>query len=201
MRLFVYHIVTLLLLSAVLSCSYSKKFTETYYKDNEATLQSIRQRFKALHTKHAFSLELKDLQLQRIGIEIHTDSIKYIYNFNTDEPYLLDTLDKYNFDVKAMRELIDDMQLAHCPWITNLDYYEKREKKYMVFLSVRHKELNAFLRPEKYFTLAFFDEPQPVDEKGRLMDKEDLKKPRRINNSIFWKINDRVFYALSGQFR
>jgi hypothetical protein len=201
MKIITCHITALILLSAMVSCSYSKKFTTNYYKDNEATLQSIRQQFKSLHTKHPFSLELEDQQLQRIGMEIHTDSIKYIYKFRTDQPYLLDTLDKYGFDVKAMSELINDMQRAHCTWVTNLDYYEKREKKFMVFLSVRHKELNAFLRPEKYFTLAFFDEAQPVDEKGRLMDKEDLKKPRRINSSIFWKINDRVFYALSGQFR
>ena len=134
-------------------------------------------------------------------MEIHTDSIKYIYGFRMDEPFLLDTLYKYQFDVKAMNELIDDMQKAHCTWITNLDYYEQRQKKYLVFISVRDKELDAFLRPEKYFTLVFFDQPQPFDDKGRLLDNEDLKKMRKINGSIFRRINDRVYYALSGQFR
>lgn len=201
MKLFSYHIILFFLFCTVISCSYSKKFTQNYYKKNETTLQSIRQQFKGLYDKHAFSLELKDQQLRQIGIEIQTDSIKYIYNFRTDEPYLLDTLYKYKFDVKPMSILINDMQKANCTWITNLDYYEKRKKKFLVFISVRHKELNAFLRPEKYFTLVFFDEPQPYDDKGRLLDKEDLEKPRKINSSIFWKINDRVFYALSGQFR
>jgi hypothetical protein len=201
MKMSTNHMIFFVGISMLLSCSYSKKFTKNYYRENESTLQSIRQQFKTLHTRHPFSLELEDQSLQRIGMEIHTDSIKYIYKFRTDQPFLLDTLAKYQFDVMAMSHLISDMQRAHCTWITNLDYYEKRQKKYLVFLSVRHKELNAFLRPEKYFTLAFFDEPQPVDEKGRLMDKEDLKKPRRINNSIFWKISDRVFYALSARFR
>jgi hypothetical protein len=201
MKLVFYHIVLFSLLCSALSCSYSKKFTKNYYRENEATLLSIRQQFKELHDKHPFSLELKDQQLRQIGIEIHTDSIKYIYTFRTDEPYLLDTLYKYQFDVKPMSDLINAMQQAHCTWITNLDYYEKRQKKFLVFISVRDKELHAFLRSEKYFTLVFFDEPQPFDEKGRLLDKEDLEKPRRINSSIFWKINDRVFYALSGQFR
>ena len=100
-----------------------------------------------------------------------------------------------------MSELINDMQKAHCTWITNLDYYEKRQKKFLVFISVRDKKLDAFLRSEKYFTLAFFDQPQPSDVKGRLLDKEDLENPRKINGSVFWKINDSVFYALSGQFR
>lgn len=201
MKHLIYHITSLFLLCTILSCSYSKKFTQNYYQENEPTLQSIRQRFKDLYDKHPFSLELKDKKLRRIGIEIQTDSIKYIYSFRTDEPFLIDTLYKYNFDVKGMSELIDDMQKAHCTWITNLDYYENRQKKFLVFISVRDKKLDAFLRSEKYFTLVFFDQPQPFDEKGRLLDNEDLEKMRKINGSIFRKINDKVFYALSGQFR
>jgi hypothetical protein len=196
-----YHIALLLQMCLALSCSHSKKFTKNYYQANETTLQSILERFNELYDKRPFSLELKDKDLTRIGMEIHTDSIKYIYNFRTDEPYLLDTLYKYGFDVKAMSELINSMQKAHCTWITNLDYYENRKRKFLVFISVRDKNLTGFLRPEKYFTLAFFDEPQPFDERDRLLDKEDLERMRRINDGIFRRINDKVFYALSGKFR
>ena len=104
MRRLPYHIISYIFLCIIVSCSYSKKFTRNYYKENETTLQSIRQRFKDLHDKHPFSLELKDQRLRRIGIEIQTDSIKYIYTFRTDEPYLLDTLYKYQFDVKPVSE-------------------------------------------------------------------------------------------------
>ena len=201
MKKYIYHIIVFICICLALSCSYSKKFTKNYYKENELTLQSIGQRYRELFDKRPFSLELKDKKLIRIGMEIHTDSIKYIYNFRTDEPFLFDTLYKYQFDVKAISELINDMQKAHCTWITKLDYYEKRKRKFLVFLSVRDKQLNAFLRPEKYFTLAFFDEPQPYDEKGRLLDNEDLKQQRKINDGIFRRINDKVYYALSGKFR
>lgn len=201
MKQTIYYIIVFLFSGLTLSCSYSKKFTQTYYRDNETTLQSIRKHFEELYDKKPFSLELKDRALSLIGMEIHTDSIKYIYSFRTDEPNLLDTLHKYQFDVKAMSELINDMQKAHCTWITNLDYYEKKQKKFLVFISVRDKKLNAFLRPEKYFTLIFFDQPQPFDEKGRLLDNEDLEKKRKINGSIFRRINDKVYYALSSQFR
>jgi hypothetical protein len=201
MKLSIFYITVIIFLCLIVSCTHSKKFTQNYYKENETTLQSIRQRFRELYDKHPFSLELKDRNLKYIGMEIHTDSIKYIYNFRTDEPHLLDTLYKYQFDVKAMSELINDMQKAHCTWITNLDYYEKRQKKFLVFISVRDKKLEAFLRPEKYFTLAFFDQPQPFDEKGRLLDNEYLEKMRKINGSVFRKINDKVYYALSSQYR
>ena len=121
-------------------------------------------------------MEFKNEVQSRISIEIHTDSIKYIYNFKLDEPFLQDTLRKYDFDIKAMNHLISDMQKTHCTWINNLDYYERREKKDLVFLSVRDKKLDAFLSSEKYFTLVFFEQKQPVDEKGRLLDNDDRKK-------------------------
>ena len=170
MKCIITYIILLSWLSVSGSCSYSKKFTQNYYSENETTLQSIRSRFKQLYDKNPFSLELNDKKLTRIGLEIHTDSIRYIYDFKMSEPYLFDTLHKYQFDVEQMNELISDMQKANCTWITNLDYYEKREKKFLVFISVRDKKLTAFLKPEKYFTLAFFDQPQPYDERGRLLD-------------------------------
>ncbi len=197
----IYHIAAWLFLCTFSACSYPKKFTHNYYRENESTLLSIRDRFKDIYDKNPFSLEIKGTKLKSISLEIHTDSIKYIYSFGMDEPFLFDTLHKYQFDVKAMSELINDMQKTHCTWITNLDYYEKLEKKFLVFISVRDKELNAFLRSEKYFTLVFFDQPQPFDEKGRLLDKEDLKAIRLINGGVFRKINDKVGYALTGKYR
>ena len=201
MKLSIHHIITFLFLCLILSCTHSKKFTQNYYRENEPTLQSIRQRFKELYDNNPFAMVLNDKKPIRIGMEIHTDSIKYIYSFRMDEPFLLDTLHKYQFDVKAMSDLINDMQKAHCTWITNLDYYEKRQKKFLVFISVRDKKLDALLRSEKYFTLVFFDQSQPFDEKGRLLDNEDLKTIRKINGSIFHRINNKVYYALSGNFR
>ena len=197
----IYHIAVWLFLCTILSCSYSKKFTQNYYRENESTLLSIRDRFKKLYDKTPFSLEIKGVNLKTLGMEIHTDSIKYIYSFSMDEPNLSDTLHKYKFDVTAMSELIHDMQKTHCTWITNLDYYEKLEKKFLVFISVRDKKLNVFLRPEKYFTLVFFDQPQSFDEKGRILDKEDLKTIRLINGGVFRKINEKVGYALTGKYR
>ncbi len=196
------HIIPFLCVAVIAtSCSYSKKFTQTYYQENEALLQSIQQRYKKLYDKHPFALEIKDRNRQRIGLEIITDSIKYIYSFDERRGNLKDTLRKFRFDEKAVSELINDMQKAHCTWITNLDYYEKGEKKYLVFLSVRHKKLEAFLKPEKYFTLAFFDRPQPFDEKQRLLDRQDKKTLRRINGGIFRKINSTVCYAIAASFR
>ena len=189
------------LVMLLLSCSHSRKFTQTYYSENEKTITAIKDRFTRLYDAHPFSLELKDRYLQRIGLEIITDSIKYIYAFNLNEPYLTDTLRKYKFDISSIGDLIIDMQRAHCTWITNLDYYENRQKKELIFLSVRHKALEDFLKPEKYFTLALFNEKQPVDDRKRLLDKEGTLQLRKINGKVYRSILPTVFYAVTDSYR
>jgi hypothetical protein len=183
------------------SCSYSKKFTHTYYQENDSLFQSIKLRYKNLYQEHPFSVAIKDKAFRRIGFEILTDSIKYVYNFDIGEQRLTDTLTKYKFDVSGINSLLSDMQRIHCTWITNLDYYENGQAKYLVFISIRHKKLKAFLRSEKYFTLAFFDRPRNYDIKGRLLDNQDGKTLQKINGGLFFKINDRVCYSLSANFR
>ncbi|RYY58900.1 MAG: hypothetical protein EOO05_14940 [Chitinophagaceae bacterium] len=183
------------------ACNHSRKFTQNYYSENETAITAIRDRFTRMYDAHPFSLELKDKYLERVGLEIITDSIKYIYAFNINEHYLTDTLRKYGFSIQDMGDLIIDMQKAHCTWITSLDYYENHRKKELLFLSVRHKELETFLKPEKYFAMALFNETQPVDEKKRLLDKEGVSQLRKINGKIYRSINDKIFYAVTDMYR
>lgn len=184
-----------------MSCSYSKNFSHTYYQQNDSLFSSIKHRYKQLYEQKPFSVGIKDKSFEHLAFEILTDTIKYVYEFGVNEPRLVDTLEKYQFDVKGITALLNDMQTIHCTWITNLDYYENREKKYLVFISIRHKKLKAFLRSEKYFTLAFFDQKQHYDSKGRLLDNEDSKTFHTINGALFRRINDRVYYSMSAHFR
>jgi hypothetical protein len=201
MRNCTYTITGLCIALALLSCSSGKKFTESYYKENETILLSMKHRFKQQYDEHPFSLEIKDKKFKQVGLEIITDSIRYIYNFPVDDLSLTDTLQKYKFNAVLVTAIIHDMQKTHCTWLTNLDYYEKLEKKYLVFASVRHRKLESVFRKDKYFTLAFFDFPQPFDKKGRLLDRRDRKQLRRINGAALYRMNDKVAYALTAHFR
>jgi len=201
MRILAAHITLCFLLTVAFpSCHPTKKFTANYYKEHEASLLEIRQEYKKLYDQRPFSLEFRDRQFQKLGLEILTDSIKYIYNFDIRNNNLTDTLKKYHFDETGVTGLVKKMQAAQCTWITNLDYYENRERKQLVFISIRHKDL-ATNKSEKYFTLAFFDNRQPFDEKQRLLDKTNRKNIRSINGEIFYRINDWVCYAFTGHFR
>jgi hypothetical protein len=183
------------------SCSYSKKFSQEYYKENEAILHSIKQRFRDHYKSRPFSIEIKDKASQHVGLEIITDSVRYIYDFDLGDPAMIDTMQKYHFDIPFMKSLIDDMRKTHCTWLTNLDYFEDLRAQHLVFLSIRHYRLESLFKKDKYFTLAFFENPQPFDEKGRLLNRVNKKELRKINGAVLFKMTERVAYAMSSDFR
>lgn len=183
------------------SCSYSKKFSQEYYLENEEMLHSIKTRFRDHYKTRPFSIEIKDKDFRQVGLEIITDTVRYIYTFELSDPALIDTMQKYHFDVPFMRSLIDDMRKTHCTWLTNLDYFENLKAQHLVFLSIRHHRLESLFKKDKYFTLAFFENPQPFDEKGRLLNRVNKKELRKINGAIFYRMKDRVAYAINSDFR
>src|SRR5688572_5057889 len=108
MKYILYYITSLLLTGIFLSCSYSRKFTNTYYQEHDSLFQSIQHRYKELYEKRSFSLGIKDKAFRKIGFEILTDSIKYVYEFDSDEKGFTDTLQKYEFDTTAIKALLGD---------------------------------------------------------------------------------------------
>ena len=192
---------TFILAYGGVSCSPSNHFTARYYEENKEALTSIRDLYKTCYAAKPFSVEFKDKNFRYISFEILNDTMRYIYNFDLEEPFLADTLDKYKYDTKDIVCLIDDMRRIRCTWISKLDYYENREKKNLVFISVRHNKLKSFTKGEKYYALAFFNERQYFDEKGRLTDKSEKKRMREINGQVFRKITDQICYAITGNFR
>lgn len=183
------------------SCSMGKKLTSSYYYENEKTLTVIESKYKELYRQKPFSLEFTDRSFQYVSLEILTDSIKYIYEFKTDEPRLRDTLQRYHINAKGVSELIQQMQSIHCIWVNNLDYYTEDQKRSMVFMSFRPVGKGLPFRKEKYYILTFFSQPQYFDAEGRLLTNRRIKKLRKINEDIFRRINDKVCYTLSERFR
>jgi len=183
------------------SCSYSKKFSREFFRENETMLNSLQHRYREHYKERPFSIEIKDRDFQQVSLEILTDTVRYIYSFYLDDPALVDTLRKYRFNISFMEKLIEDMRTTHCTWLTHLEYYENLKKQQLVFLSIRHRRLESFLKKDKYFTLAFFQYNQPFDERGRLLDRANKKVLRKINGAVFFKMTDSVAYAISSDFR
>ncbi|MEI9956268.1 MAG: hypothetical protein WDM90_08190 [Ferruginibacter sp.] len=195
-----YYSVLVAVASLLFSCS-PKIVATKFYEENEKVLDKIEITYKELSKDRPFAIAFTAKDFKTVSVEIYTDTLKYIYDFEVDEPRLADTLTAYNLNAPKVIKLIGMMQSIRSTWIKNLDYYVDGKKNDVVFLSIKPVALKAPLSYQKYYILAYFNQPQQFDSKGRLLDKKQRKRLRKINGEAFSRINDKVCYAVSGNFR
>lgn len=189
------------LVSLLCSCSYPRNFTKNFYARNEQKLQTIKADFSRLYAQHPFSVLFEEKTFTNISFEFNEDSIKYIYHFNLSEPAFTDSLEAHHYDVPGIKKLVEDMRAIQCTWIANVDYYEGLHARKLVQMSVRNKALNNTLKGESYCTLIFFETPQPFNSKGIFLDRSDRKRRRQINGNVLKRVNDKIGYAITKQYR
>ncbi len=182
------------------SCT-GKNISSNYYYEHQKVLEEIHQSYKELNQSKPFNIIFTDKAFRTVSIEIITDTLSYIYDFAVHEPRLTDTLRKYHLNAAGITRLIDQMYSIRCTWVNNFDYYVDDKKKLLILMSIKPVALHPILSYKKYYILTFFSQPQQFDEKGRLLDKRRLRRLRKINGEVFHRINDKVCYAISGQFR
>jgi hypothetical protein len=164
-------------------------------------LDSIELSYKDQYRHKPFSILFKDKSFNHVSLELLTDSIRYIYEFEMNEKRILDTLKKFRMDVPAASSLIMAMKNARCTWINTLDYYVDNKKDSMVYMSIKSRSFSIPFKNKKYYILAYFRQPQYYDQEGRLLDNKTRRKIRKINEETFKRVNDKVAYTLSDSFR
>ena len=178
-----------------------QKTAQKYYSKNESAISRINETYKKLFAIKPIVIEFADNEFNYVNIEIKTDSLRYIYEFNINANNLKDTLWKFGIDTIQVLKLIMEMKIIKCTWINTLDYYVDNKKQNLIFMSMRPVSFDFILSKRKYYTLTFYKQQQYFDTEGRLLDKKNRKKLRIVNNEIFWRINDRVCYTISNHFR
>lgn len=189
-------------LSTVLlfSCS-PKNISTRYYFENEKALDRIEETYKALYPMGPFNIGFTSRDFKTVSLEIITDTLSYIYEFNIDEPRLTDTLEAYNLNSSKIKTLIKEMHDIRCTWITYSDYYVDEKKNHLILMSIKPVALKAPFSYSKYYVLTYFPQPQYFDKEGRLLDKRTRRRLRKINGDVFRRINSKVCYAVTGHFR
>jgi hypothetical protein len=182
------------------SCS-AKNISSNYYYEHEKVLEKIEQMYKELYLQKPFNIAFTDKAFRTVTVDIITDTLTYIYEFALHEPRLTDTLLKYNLSATAIPRLIDLMQSIRCTWVDNFDYYVDDQKRSLILISIKPVAIHSLFSYKKYYILTFYSQPQHFDEDGRLLDKRQLRRLRKINGEVFYRINDKVCYTVSGQFR
>lgn len=187
---------------ALLSGSCGTTNMTRFYTENKTTLDSIERSYIGLYDQRPFSIAFSNKNFNSFSIEIITDTIKYIYDFDAGEERLRDTLLKYNLSPEGINGLINTMQSIRCIWVNNMDYYSNTGQAYSaVYMSIRPRAFSFPFAYKKYRILAYFKRPQVFDEKGILVDSRRRKNIRKLNNNIFRRITDTVCYTVSSLFR
>jgi hypothetical protein len=172
-----------------------------YYRKHHYTLDGMAAVYtNAWHNRH-FSIEFTDRSFDHVSLEFDTDTLTYIYEFAVGERRMQDSILKYGYDTAAIDNLIFNMQSMECTWIDNLDYYTDTTRHSLVYISLWPKAFNLPFVNKKYYILTYFSQPQYFDADGDLMTGRRLRRIRKINGETFKKINDKVCYTISAQFR
>jgi len=185
---------------SIFSCS-PKNISTNYYYENEKVLDSIEESYKKLSSHHPFTVGFTARDFKTITLELITDTLTYMYEFAVNEPRLADTLTKFHLNAPNVIGLIRQMQSIRCTWIKNFYYYVDERKDSMIFMSIKPVALKRPFAYAKYYVLSYFPQPQYFDREGRLLDKRRLRTLRKINGEIFRRINSKVCYTISGNFR
>ena len=184
----------------IFSCS-PKNISTKYYYQHEKVLDKIEESYKNLSKQYNFTVGFTSRDFKTLSVEFITDTLSYIYEFAVNEPRLIDTLLKFHLDAPKVVALIQQMQSIRCTWIKNFYYYLDEKKKSMIFMSIKPVALKAPFSYSKFYVLTYFPQPQYFDSAGQLLDKRKLRTLRKINGDIFKRINSKVCYTISGNFR
>jgi hypothetical protein len=182
------------------SCS-SKIISTKYYYQHEKDLDKIEDSYQILYPQKPFTVAFTNKTFKTILLEIITDTLSYVYEFEVDEPRLMDTLTRHHLNATAVHSLIKEMQSIKCSWINKFDYYVDQKKNSLVYMSIKRVSFHLPISYPKYYILTYFPQPQYFDSSGQLLDKRHLNRLRKINGDIFRRINNKVCYTVSGNFR
>ena len=182
------------------SCS-TRIISNNYYQEKKGTVDSIESRYEKLNARKPFAIAFTDKELHIISLEMISDTLTRIYEFNTGEQRLADTLLKYNYDTSGIYYLIRKMQQTKVTWINSVDYYVNDQPQQLIYLSIKPVTIRYLFSPPKYIALGYFRTAQSFDEKGRLLDNRRTKRIRKIKGQEFYKITDRICYTITEKYR
>ena len=182
------------------SCS-TKIVSNNFYQLNRGTLDSIESRYEKLNATKPFAVAFTNKPMDMVLVELISDSLTRIYEFNINEQRLIDSLSKYQYDTIKIPSLIRRMRETKVTWINNYDYWVNDQPQQMIYLSIKPVTIRYPFTPPKYITLAYFRSPQTFDEKGRLLDSRRTRRIRKLNNQTFYKITDRICYTIAEKYR
>lgn len=192
-----------ILLACFVSCTVSRVYPEKYYAAHKELLHKTEEAYRTSTAQKSFALGFTSLDFSSVSLELKTDTVRYIYDFSAEDKQMNDTLQKFGYDTATVQQIISNMKAVKSTWINRMDYYVDGRARSLSFVSIPVKQFSIFplMQKRKYYVYTFYDQPQAYDSLGRLLDKRNSRRLRKVNGQHFQRINDRVSYTISGKFR
>ena len=144
-----------IILFVLTSCS-TKIVSNNYYQEQKGTVDSIERRYEKLNPLNPFSLAYTDKKFNIISMEMISDTLTRIYEFNVNDQRFADTLLKYNYDTAGVFYLIRKMKGSKVTWINSFDYYVNDQPQQLIILSIKPRTIRYIFSPPRYIALAGF---------------------------------------------
>ncbi len=192
MRVVVVHIIVLLILAGLASCTASKgRKTEAYYEKNRMAIEQLRRQYDRLYAQQPFSIGFTDKSYQYYVMEVTTDTVRYIYNTEKSENRLYDMIDHFKYDTGTLASLARQMKELKCLWVDKSFFYVEGKKEIVTFLSFKSVLFDQPFVENKYYILMFT---------RNSFEKHDEVKARLKQGDII-KIRPNVYFFIGNRFR
>src|SRR5258708_342284 len=97
------HLFFILIICLLLATSCSTKIISTnIYQEQKENLDNLESHYEKLNPANPFSLAFTDKKFTIVSLEMISDTLTRIYEFNVNEQRLADTLLKYNYDTAGI---------------------------------------------------------------------------------------------------
>jgi hypothetical protein len=188
MKKIVYLILILMLFASCMALKQKK--SEDYYFKNEAAINEILQLFKGLNKTQPLSLGFSSRSFKSIGVEINTDTVRYVINNDQSLNLFYLGLETFKYDTIALRKIYQKMYDIKALWIGKSHYYYEGRQQELTFLSFRSVMFGNPFLDRRYYALIFLD-----------YKNIDPEKENAIAAAGYKKVKGNIYYTIADNFR
>jgi len=175
-----------LLICALASCAASsERKSADYYRQNQQTINQIKQLYDHLYQQQPFSAGFSDKSYQYYLLEVTTDTVRYIYNTERNKEAFFATIDKFNYDTTMLKDLGKKMKAIKCLWLSKSSFYIDEKRETITFLSFKSVSSNKLFVENKYYILVLLNHPITSPDISARIKKGDLVK---IDSLVYFMI-------------
>jgi hypothetical protein len=185
--------VVLILVAGLLfgACAAGKKRkSANYYREHKSSLDSLRSLYDELYHHQAFSAGFTDKSYKYFVMEVITDTVRYIYNTEKNQPQVIEMISKFQYDKEKIRRFGELMKANECLWLSKSSFYANEKRETVTYLSFKSAATDRPFVENKYYVLIFMD--HPITSTGIR---------QRIKDGELVKIDELVYFTIGNAYR